>query len=420
MGNYNFSLDLNSKNTMSIIIDWINDGADILEFGPANGRLTKYLYDIKKCNVTIVEMDEDAGKEASDYAVLSYLGDVCGDIEKFYWYDENKKYDYIICADVIEHLHNPREVIAKCKTSLKNNGKILVSIPNIAHNSVLIDLLNDKFEYGNTGLLDKTHIHFFTYSSFLEMIRSCNLYIEKSDVIYSRVGNNEILNDYLDVPKEVEEFLRKRISGSIYQYVFCLTDNYEESRKNSLDVRVMLEEDKKRMFESKLFLENGEGKFDEKNRISEFYYNNNCVKLHFDIGDRDINGKKIRWDPMEYSLVIRIVNQEMIFENGDRKVLCCFNDNSDFNYNDFFVFSTLDPQVEFYINTTKKVMAIEFIFELIDYRIDEEKIGKYIDFLKNFSIQNLRLREEIEIEKNRLKKLEDNINTALEVIRKDK
>ena len=53
MGNYNFELDLKSVNTMSVINGWIQNDADVLEFGPANGRLTKYLTMQKNCKVTI-------------------------------------------------------------------------------------------------------------------------------------------------------------------------------------------------------------------------------------------------------------------------------------------------------------------------------------------------------------------------------
>ena len=58
MGNYNFELDLKSVNTMSVINGWIQNDADVLEFGPANGRLTKYLTMQKNCKVTIVEIDQ--------------------------------------------------------------------------------------------------------------------------------------------------------------------------------------------------------------------------------------------------------------------------------------------------------------------------------------------------------------------------
>ena len=102
MGNYDFSLDLESVNTMSVINGWIKEGSRILEFGPANGRLTKYLKEEKNCQMTIVEIDGETGREASAFAEKAYLGEE-GDIEKFKWTAETEPFDYIIFADVLEH-----------------------------------------------------------------------------------------------------------------------------------------------------------------------------------------------------------------------------------------------------------------------------------------------------------------------------
>ena len=81
MGNYDFTLDLDTINTMSIIANWITERSRILEFGPANGRLTKYLSEEKHCVLTIVEIDEASGREAGQYAEKSFLGKEKGDID---------------------------------------------------------------------------------------------------------------------------------------------------------------------------------------------------------------------------------------------------------------------------------------------------------------------------------------------------
>ncbi len=165
MGKYDFELDLYDENTISWIAQSVEAGSDVLEFGPANGRLTRYLKEKKGCHVDIVEIDEESGSEAAQYAEVSYIGDEEGDIEKYYWLSDNKKYDFIIFADVLEHLIHSDEVLKRCRRVIKENGKILVSIPNAAHNSVIIELFNDEFSYNPTGILDNTHVHFFTRSS---------------------------------------------------------------------------------------------------------------------------------------------------------------------------------------------------------------------------------------------------------------
>lgn len=83
------------------------------------------------------------------------------------------KFKYILFGDVLEHLRNPIEVLKYCKTLLSKDGKIIASIPNLMHISVVDDLLRGNFTYTETGLLDKTHINFLR-SNYGEKYSFCN------------------------------------------------------------------------------------------------------------------------------------------------------------------------------------------------------------------------------------------------------
>jgi len=186
--------------------------------------MTKYLKENLNCSVTIVEKDFSAGKEASKFATKSYIG-VFGNIEQYYWKDQNPsiKYDYIIFADVLEHLYDPWTILLEVKYHLKDDGYILMSIPNIGHNAVIIDLLNDKFDYREVGLLDNSHIRFFTEKSLKEMIEKVGLKIHKAMNAKNIVENTEFKNSYSDIPEEVANFLKNRPNGDIYQFVWSLS-----------------------------------------------------------------------------------------------------------------------------------------------------------------------------------------------------
>ncbi|WP_394525339.1 methyltransferase domain-containing protein [Lacrimispora sp. JR3] len=80
-----------------------------------------------------------------------------------------ESFDYIIFGDVLEHLHQPEAVLVNMKRYLKPGGMILASIPNIMHISVLGDLLNGKFTYQDSGILDRTHLRFFTKEEIEKM-----------------------------------------------------------------------------------------------------------------------------------------------------------------------------------------------------------------------------------------------------------
>jgi 2-polyprenyl-3-methyl-5-hydroxy-6-metoxy-1,4-benzoquinol methylase len=83
-----------------------------------------------------------------------------------------KDFDCITCADVLEHLKDPWLVLRKLRSLLSENGVIVASIPNIAHFSVLVKILRDRFVYENQGILDRTHLRFFTRRTIADLFGS--------------------------------------------------------------------------------------------------------------------------------------------------------------------------------------------------------------------------------------------------------
>lgn len=361
VGNYDFELDLDTRNTMSLINGWIEEHSTVLEFGSANGRLTRYLHEKKYCSVTIVEIDEDSGKEAAEYAEKSYVGPKQGDIGQYYWTKTEKKYDYIVFADVLEHLSKPREVLLKCLLVLKDTGKILISIPNVAHNSILIDLFNDKFIYDKTGLLDQTHIHFFTHTTFQKMLKNTGLYIYHTEPIYSRVGNNEIANTYEDVSIEVSTAFRKRVSGSIYQYVYMLgQDPSKENLQVSYETIDQYEDQ-----ETTCFWEDPVShEIKRENSVSRIYAGKERDTIEFDVSSKKIS-KVIRWDPMEHNCVISMEDGYTEFQDGSKRKLKYVRSNADWQSDSWYLFKNSDPMLFYEIEESKeKVQKIVFSFRI--------------------------------------------------------
>lgn len=88
-------------------------------------------------------------------------------------------FDFIIFGDVLEHLRNPRHVVTLLAKRLKKNGLIIISLPNIAQLPYRMKLLFGNFDYTETGILDKTHVHLYTYKTALQLIKDCGLSIKK-------------------------------------------------------------------------------------------------------------------------------------------------------------------------------------------------------------------------------------------------
>ena len=77
------------------------------------------------------------------------------------------RYDTIICADVLEHTCHPERVLAGCRSLLTDSGRLLISIPNVSYSGLIAELMAGEFRYRPEGLLDETHLHFFTRNTLI-------------------------------------------------------------------------------------------------------------------------------------------------------------------------------------------------------------------------------------------------------------
>lgn len=81
--------------------------------------------------------------------------------------------DLILCLDVLEHLNNPWETMHRLSTLLKPGGRWIISVPNIRNYRILMDLaFRGRFRYADAGILDRTHLRFFTRESLVEMVEA--------------------------------------------------------------------------------------------------------------------------------------------------------------------------------------------------------------------------------------------------------
>lgn len=223
MVKYGQTIDIDAHNSVSHILRNIKPGSTVLELGSSSGYMTKYMKEELGCKVTIVEIDSEAAGIAAEYADKEFIGPMDGDIERYTWLNYNTcKYDHIIFADVLEHLMDPWQVLKRSVDLLKEDGTILISVPNVGHNSVIIDLINGRFNYRELGLLDNTHIRFFTRSSLRKMVEEAGLHIEKEMNTYCAVEHTEFKNKLEDVPAVIANLLQVRQDGILYQFVWEL------------------------------------------------------------------------------------------------------------------------------------------------------------------------------------------------------
>lgn len=188
----------------------------VLETGCASGHVSEQL-NAQSCSVVGVEIEAGVIEPALQWLERAVIGNVEDD---GLWKQlEGEYFDAILFGDVLEHLKNPIVALRAATTHLAAAGSVVISVPNIAHADVKIALINGTFPYSENGLLDRTHIHFFTKESILALIREAGLAAVEITRVTVPVFHSElgVTRDDVDAGA-LEAILRDRESET-YQFV---------------------------------------------------------------------------------------------------------------------------------------------------------------------------------------------------------
>jgi len=194
------------------IIEAIPEGCmAILDVGCGKGTLGRWLKEQGVGAVYGMELSAAAGEEAKQWLDQVAIGD----IEHAPPPCPGKSVDCIICADVLEHTADPWAVVAKLKMLLKPGGCMVASIPNVGFHRNIRKLIRGEWRYTDEGLLDRTHLRFFTLETIEELFASNGLAIEK---VFKRVDGgwnirllNALLLGYLKNTLYLHYIVRARV-----------------------------------------------------------------------------------------------------------------------------------------------------------------------------------------------------------------
>ena len=147
----------------------------VLDVGCGAGQLGRGLKEQCAREVVGIELDRSAAQIAA--GVLDRV--ICTAVESIPVKELDPPYDCIIFGDVLEHLVDPWATLSRLATILTSDGSIVASLPNVAHWSVIAGLLKGRWEYQDRGVLDRTHLRFFTRRSIVDLFAQAGLIIEQ-------------------------------------------------------------------------------------------------------------------------------------------------------------------------------------------------------------------------------------------------
>ncbi len=250
---YQNPIDLNNANDpRKIIFDWISPCTQVLDIGCACGDLGIILKKYKNCLVDGCDINQESLSIARQNKCYKKLfqcdfNDCSFSEQKVL----SKKYDYIILSDVIEHLIDVNSVLDYLSYFLKEDWKFLFSIPNIAHASIKASLITDRFDYTQTGILDASHLHFYTSHNIAQLFAKNNLLIK--NVAYTNTDSIigfQSFDMFALLPRKIKRYIFNDLESYICQYVI-------KSEKTSLKDSFIFVKNKKDSIEE-LFKKNQE------------------------------------------------------------------------------------------------------------------------------------------------------------------
>ncbi|HEX2178850.1 MAG TPA: glycosyltransferase [Actinomycetota bacterium] len=214
---YAATIDLNEQNTSQTQMILLT-GRDrkVLEVGPAMGDMTRVLSE-RGCRVTGLEIDPVAARIAEQFCERMIVGNIEQmDLDEVFG---EERFDVILFSDVLEHLVDPAAVLAKVRGLLAEGGTVCASIPNVAHGSVRLKLLEGEFRYREKGLLDSTHLRFFDRAGVEEMFAAAGYAVTEWRHIDVGIFANEFELREQDYPHELIEAINASPDSLTYQFV---------------------------------------------------------------------------------------------------------------------------------------------------------------------------------------------------------
>ncbi|HTT59409.1 MAG TPA: class I SAM-dependent methyltransferase [Acidimicrobiales bacterium] len=173
LSHYHAPIDPDEQNNShATMLRMVGFNKRVLETGCASGHMSAMLK-AQGCSIVGMELDASVVEPAQQWLERVVIGDL---EDPAVWAQlDGDVFDAILFGDVLEHLRDPLPALREAATHLAPSGVVVISVPNIAHADVKAALIKGLFPYSESGLLDRTHISFFTKESLVELVREAGL-----------------------------------------------------------------------------------------------------------------------------------------------------------------------------------------------------------------------------------------------------
>jgi 2-polyprenyl-3-methyl-5-hydroxy-6-metoxy-1,4-benzoquinol methylase len=215
---YTSEVDASAPNSAhAFALQLVGHGQRVLEFGCAAGHVTEVLVE-RGCSVVGLELDPGAAELASRSATEVHVVDL--DTEDFAGELSGQLFDVALFGDVLEHLRDPLRVLrASRRLLVPGSGFIVASVPNIAHVDVRLSLLHGQFDYQPWGLLDESHLRFFTRDSLDRLLDQAGYIPTDLHRVVKPAFESEVAVDRMLIDEAMLSAVLRDPEAETYQFV---------------------------------------------------------------------------------------------------------------------------------------------------------------------------------------------------------
>lgn len=212
-----YTLKLSPTGSHMQIVDAIRPSSEVLDLGCSQGLLARPL---GEKDVRVTGVDLGLGERLADELAEYHRRDLERPLEL----PVGRVFDYVVCADVIEHVKGRTQLLRSARRHLKQDGRLIISTPNIALWFYRLSLLVGRFEYGPRGVLDETHVHLFTGSTFRRTVERAGFRVVRQrvtalpfEVVFQSTGRSRFVRSLAR-----GYHLLARLWPSMFAYQFIL------------------------------------------------------------------------------------------------------------------------------------------------------------------------------------------------------
>lgn len=214
---YRRQIDPSQRTSLSVVAGLIADGSMVLDLGTGSGALGEYLTSQKQCLVDgLTYNEQEAALARPSYRRVQVADLETCNLEALCGLE---RYDFIVCADVLEHVKFPERVLQSCRDLLAPKGRLILSVPNASYCGLVGELMAGEFRYRDEGLLDRTHVKFFTRQSLLRFVEDAGWHPHALQVVEREVNESEFRQDFDRLPPAVARYLLTLADAMTYQLV---------------------------------------------------------------------------------------------------------------------------------------------------------------------------------------------------------